>query len=158
MVTKKNLTIISRGTYLLEKMRYLQEAWEKFEREKSEFERLMRPKFRIKDLNSAASTDSGHVTDDFHDSSVSDSDLEVERKLRLDNLKKSASEITSWLPESSPVVGFIEMVILLFFFGCHGYFKFKYFQRVHEAEKGFEDLRVINPKKSSWKPKKIIKK
>jgi len=115
------------GSYVLGKMKYLQEAWESFESEKTEFEKTMhtgitRPKLR-KELSSAASTDSGHGTDFSHDSSISDSDIDFqERKQKLVALKKRASDLKEFLPPGSPVSDVIEM-------------------KINEVQRDFENLR-----------------
>jgi hypothetical protein len=115
------------GSYVLGKMKYLQEAWESFESEKSEFEKTMstgilRPKLR-KELSSAASTDSGHGTDFSHDSSISDSDMDFkERRQKLVALKKRATDLKEFLPPGSPVSDVIEM-------------------KLREVQRDFENLR-----------------
>src|SRR4051812_22302588 len=98
-------------------MRFLQEAWEKFEAEKNEFERSISVgslRSRLKrELGSSAASDSGHGTDVSHDSSV-DSDLEFqEKREKLAALKKRAFEIKAFLPPGSPVLDVIEQVSLL---------------------------------------------
>lgn len=103
------------GTFLLEKMRYLQDAWEQFEKEKQEFEKSvsvsnLRRSLR-KEFSSSASTDSGHGTDFSHDSSISDSDMEYqERHKKLVALKERAKKVKAFLPPGSPVLDILDQV------------------------------------------------
>lgn len=96
-------------------MRYLQDAWEQFEKEKQEFEKSvnvgnLRTKLR-KEFSSSASTDSGHGTDFSHDSSISDSDMEYqERHKKLVALKERAKKVKAFLPPGSPVFSILDQV------------------------------------------------
>jgi len=100
-----------RGSYLMDKMRFLYEMWEKFEAEKTEFENTMRLKPKLRKETSNGSSDSGHGSDFSHDSSISDSDMDFqERKNKLAALKKRAGDIKEILPCGSPVMDVIEKV------------------------------------------------
>ncbi|ODM99705.1 hypothetical protein Ocin01_06975 [Orchesella cincta] len=106
-------------------MRYLQDAWEQFEKEKLDFEKSVTVssmrKLR-KELSSSASTDSGHGTDFSHDSSISDSDMDFqERHKKLVALKERAKKVKAFLPPGSPVLDILD-------------------QSVEEAEKGLTSL------------------
>ena len=102
---------------MLEKMRFLQDAWEKFESEKNEFEKVINTSYSRtkvkKELSSATSSDSGHGTDFSHDSSISDSDVDFqERRQKLVALRKRATDLKAFLPPGSPVMDVIDQVCL----------------------------------------------
>jgi hypothetical protein len=115
------------GSFLLDRMRALQEAWEKFESEKADFERSMlkggggcggsttslrRRAGKVPgDGLLLCSSDSGHGTDEAS-SVTSDSDLEldVERRRKLDALRSRARQLRDFLPPSSPLSHLFQMV------------------------------------------------
>jgi len=99
------------GSYLLDKMQFLEDAWASFEQERDAFEKSLAMPCGVrvkgkKSLSSGASTDSGHGTDFSH----SDSDMD-EKRQKLVELRAKALDLKSFLPVGSPVLDVIDFKI-----------------------------------------------